>query len=370
MKKPAGPRPLSPRHRTTLRKIRSVICPQGQQDSSRLEDRITALGRLLSLMEKNPGLSLKTGRPRFPDHRRWNPDNALMWELPSLILDPRYRPHLPANAFGQALRHLLRTGEEALFVVDEDADLGPEDLAVLESLGINLLDPARFPLLKSLLVADTFLPGLLPLVDRLDLLASVPNRQVGACRHNIAGAIFEQPVPGACLETVLSNVHPDRIEIAEVELSHWYGSDVDMYAGRLLFPPLPDGEVGGWSETHGTAFQHTLRNILSAIDEEVRIGALSGASFFITHGLDKVRRLVGHGADPLFRPEWSHYPEPMVLLQEGFGEFVGRRGLGEDDPRLAPLHEISRLVDIRLQETRLSTVLPGAAPAVAPARRI
>ena len=370
MKKPAGPRPVSPRHRTTLRKIRSIICPQGPQDRIRTEDRVTAIGRLLSLMEKNPGLSLRTGRPRFPDRRRWDPDNALMWELPSLILDPRHRFHLPADAFKQALGHLLRTGEEALHAVDEDADLGPEDLAVFESLGIDLLDPARFSLLKSLLVADTFLPGLLPLVDRLDLLASVPNRQVGACRYNIAGAIFEPPVPGAIPEAVLSNVHPDQIEIAGADLALWYGSDIDRYAGRLLFPPLPDGEVGGWSETHGTAFQHTLRDILSAIDEEVRMGALSGAPFFITHGLDKVRRLVGHGADPFFRPEWSHYPEPMVLLQEGFKEFVGGRGMGEDDPRLAPLHEISRLVDIRLQETRLSTVLPGAAPVVAPVRRI
>jgi hypothetical protein len=306
MKKPAGPRPVFPRYQDQLRRLaRRILVPWAGTDNAKAAQ-LKAIRQLLALMEKQPRLSIETGKRknRPPDLH----DN-LRTALPRLLYV--YRDHLPEGQPLATLRHLVTLhGVKALrFDLSETDPVTNEDIVELKTLGLDVSRKSHALALLHLGRMETFFPALRDMIsestiDPLSLWAKGAEDP----RSSNTGGVFARNFKHVAYlrDFFASGVHPDdcRLEKIHHTFSHTSGQEV-------VEPAVAPGETvlrhGRFQASHFTLLQSLVINCLT--------GRKDSDFFALTMG--KAMLCLEFGANPDLAPDWSQYDSPRVMLEKG-----------------------------------------------------
>ena len=360
MKKPAGPRPVTPRHRMTLRKIARDMKMSYPFLTREVERQAAAVKKLAGLMKKEPRLDI---RIPVPGGEVWE---TLSHQLPALVLI--YRASLPEGTFRQVMTHLLRVeGFQALyFYFDRTDPVSGADVRVLQELGLDLAAPSAEFFLKKLVSHRKAFPQVEEMMQESSFDPLRPVREAGkegssgGARENLAGMIVDGTLHARYVRALLGVVSPDAIEMKETHMGDWLGEGEEEDASGTPFATLPHPSHPRWTQSHGSALQKITRDILVDVDEKVYMGPHPLGGDTLPDLEEKAQLLLGAGANPAFRPDWSHYPAPVDILEEGTRALLVRRNVTGDDARLEPLRRLGQSMNDALLRLKLQNRLPAA----------
>ena len=306
MKKPAGPRPVFPRYQDQLHRLaRRILVPWAETDNAKAVQ-LKAIRQLLALMEKQPRLSIETGKRknRPPDFH----DNLRM-ALPRLLYV--YRDDLPKGQPMTTLRHLVALhGADALrFDLFEGDPVTNDDIVDLKVLGLDVSSSPHAVVLLQLSHLETFFPALRDMISEstIDPLSLWAKGAEDPRSSNTGGVFARNFQHVAYLRAFFaSGVHPDDCRLEKIH--HAFS----LTKGQEEVEPAvaPRKTVlrhGRFQASHFTLLQGLVINCLTGRKE----------SDFVDFALGKAMLCLEFGANPDLAPDWSQYDSPRVMLEKG-----------------------------------------------------
>jgi hypothetical protein len=323
------------------------------------ERQAAAVKKLVELMEKEPRLDI---RIHTPGGEVWE---TLSHKLPGLVLV--HRKTLPKGTFRQVMTHLLRVeGFGALsFYFDRNDPVRSADISVLQALGLDLAAPSSEFFLNNLISHARVFPQVEEMMqessfDPLRPVWEVRKERPSGARENLAGMIVDGALHVRYVRALLGVVSPDAIEMKETHMGNWPMETEEEDTSGKPFATLPHSFHPLWTHSHGSALQKITRDILGYVDEKVHMGPNPFDRGTLPALEEKAELLIGAGANPAFRPDWSHYPPPADILEEGTRALLARRNVDRDDARLEPLRRLERTMSDALLRLELQSRLPAA----------